>query len=100
MTVVAYALLSLPALAAVVFVWLRWRGEEPQPRVLAEVAPKPAAISGELDPIAALDALLAEVESATVRIEGADELDDHAIVQLEQLADKLESAAMSLERVG
>jgi hypothetical protein len=91
------ALLLLPALAAVVFVCVRWRRE--QPRVLAEAAPPPASISGEADPLASLDALLAEVEGATVRLEGADELDERAVLELEQLADRLEAAAASLERV-
>jgi hypothetical protein len=54
---------------------------------------------GDVDPIAALDALLTELESATVRIGGADELDERAVVELEQLAEKLEAAAASLERV-
>jgi hypothetical protein len=58
------------------------------------------AISGEVDPIATLDALLAELEGATVRIDGADELDDNAVLELERLADMLEAAAASLERVG
>ena len=61
--------------------------------------PAPPAISGEVDPIPALDALLAELEGATVRIDGADELDESAVVELERLADKLEAAAAALERV-
>ncbi|HZU21159.1 MAG TPA: hypothetical protein VE982_08050 [Gaiellaceae bacterium] len=91
------ALLLLPALAAVVFVCLGWRRQKPG--VLAETAPPPASISGEVDPLTALDTLLADVEGATVRIEGADELDERAATELEQLADKLEAAAASLERV-
>lgn len=91
------ALLLLPALVAIVFVCLRWRRQ--RPRVVAETAPPPASISGEVDPLGALDALLAEIEGATVRIEGADELDERSVVELEQLADKLEAAAASLERV-
>ena len=35
-----------------------------------------------------------------MRIDGADELDEHAVVELERLADRLEAAAASLERVG
>jgi hypothetical protein len=91
------AFLLLPALVAVVFACLRWRGEKP--RVVAETAPPPASISGEVDPLAALDALLAEVEGTTVRIEGADELGERSVVELEQLADRLEAAAASIERV-
>ena len=61
------------------------------------MAAPPATISGAVDPIATLDALLAEPESTTVQL---DELDDDAVTQLEQLADKLEAAAASLGRVG
>lgn len=92
-----YALLFLPALVAIVFIVLRDRAK---PRVLAESAAPPATISGDVDPIAALDAVLTELESTTVRIGGADELDEGAVVELEQLAEKLEAAAASLERVG
>jgi hypothetical protein len=92
---VLYALFFLPAILAIAFVLVR------RPvRVLAEVAPPPVTISGEVDPIATLDALLAELEGATVRIDGADELDDNAVLELERLADMLEAAAASLERVG
>jgi hypothetical protein len=92
---VLYALLFLPALLAIAFVLVR------RPvRVLAEVALTPATISGDVDPIVTLDALLAELEGATVRIDGADELDEHAVVELERLADKFEAAAAALERVG
>ena len=92
---VLYALLFLPALLAIGFVLVR------RPvRVLAEVAVPAATISGSVDPIATLDALLAELEGATVRIDGADELDDRAVLELERLADLLEAAAASLERVG
>jgi hypothetical protein len=90
------ALLFIPALvaiAAIVFV------RRPV-RILAEVAAPPPMISGAVDPIATLDALLAELEGATVRLGGTDDLDDDAVAQLEQLADKLEAAAASLERVG
>jgi hypothetical protein len=69
-------------------------------RVLEAAAPPPATISGVVDPIVTLDALLAELEGATVRIEGADELDENAVVELERLADMLEAAAANLERVG
>jgi hypothetical protein len=92
---VLYALLFLPALIAVGFV-LRPRAK---PRVLAEAAAPRATISGNVDPVAALDALLAELEGTTVRICGAAELDEQAVVELEQLAEKLEAAAASFERV-
>ena len=72
---------------------------EPEPvrvRVLAEAALAPPTISGEVDPVAALDALLAELEGATVRIDGADELDVEAVRELERLAAMLEAAAESL----
>jgi hypothetical protein len=91
-----YALLFLPALLAIAFVLVHRRPV----RVLAEAAPAPATISGDLDPMAELDALLAELEGATVRIGGADELDERAVVELERLADRFEAAAASLERVG
>jgi hypothetical protein len=97
----------LAVLAAAVVVTLvtavlfrRRGGSRDEPvRVLAEAVPAPATISGDVDPIAALDALLAEVETATVRIDGADELDGNAVAELERLADKLEAAAAGLERV-
>ena len=90
-----YALLFLPALVAIAFVLVR------RPvRVLAEAAPPAATISGTVDPLAAIDALLAELEGATVRIDGANELDERAVVELERLAERLEAAAASLERVG
>jgi hypothetical protein len=92
---VLYALLFLPALLAIAFVIVR------RPvRVLAEAAPPPATISGTVDPLATIDALLAELEGATVRIDGADELDESAVAELEQLAGRLEAAAAGLERVG
>ena len=95
MAQVLYALLFLPAILAIAFVLVR------RPvRVLEETAPQPATISGDVDPIATLDALLAELEGATVRIDGAVELDDNAVLELERLADILEAAASSLERVG
>jgi hypothetical protein len=97
-TVVLLALLFVPALVAIAVLLVRWRRVEPV-RVLAEAVPPPATVSGELDPFASLDLLLAELEGATVRIDGADELDETAVVELEQLADKLEAAAASLEGV-
>ncbi len=99
MLLVLLALLFLPAVLAIAVV-LVWRRSPEPVRVLAEVAPPPATISGAVDPMAALDALLAELEGATVRIDGADELDENAVIELERLADKLEAAAASLERVG
>jgi len=88
-----YALLFVPALVAIATLLVRWRRPT---RVLAEAAAPVAAVSGEADPVAALDALLAELERATVRIDGADELDEKAVLELEQLADRLEAAAASL----
>jgi hypothetical protein len=85
-------------LAAFVAVALR-RRRTPAPervRVLAEAAAPPPTISGDVDPVAALDALLAEIETTTVRIGGADELDAGSVRELEQLADLLEDAAESL----
>ena len=96
MTKVLYALLFLPALLAIAFVLLHRRPV----RVLAEAAPAPATISGHLDPMAELDALLAELEGTTVRIDGGGELDEHVVVELERLADRFEAAFASLERVG
>jgi len=90
------ALLFLPAVLAIAVLLLRWRrGPEPV-RVLAEAVPPAATVSGAVDPIEALDALLAELEGATVRIDGADVLDVSAVVELELLADKLEAAAATL----
>jgi len=89
---VLYALLFLPAVLAIAFVLVRRRPV----RVLAEAALPPATISGALDPMAELDALLVELEGATVRIDGADELDEHAVVELERLADRFEAAAASI----
>ena len=92
------ALLFLPALAAVAVLAVRWRRPGPV-RVLAEGATVAPAVSGPVDPVAALDALLAELEGATVRIDGADDLDERSVAELERLAEKLEAAATSLERV-
>ena len=49
----------------------------------------------DVDPLAALDALLRELESTTVRIDGADELDERAVAELEGLATRFEAAAQS-----
>jgi hypothetical protein len=97
-TVVLLALFFVPALVTIAVLLVRWRRVEPV-RVLAEAVPPPPTVSGELDPLASLDLLLAELEGATVRIDGADELDETAVVQLEQLAGRLEAAAATLEGV-
>jgi hypothetical protein len=92
---VLYALLFLPALLAIAFVLVR------RPvQVLAEATPPTATISGTVDPLVTIDALLAELEGATVRIDGSDALDERAVVELEQLAERLEAVAVELERVG
>jgi hypothetical protein len=91
--------------------------EEPRRRelVLTEAVPAPATISGEVAPprprplvllppqakapgdlaLDALDALLEELESATVRIDGTDALDEGSVAELEGLAARLEAAAAS-----
>jgi hypothetical protein len=91
--------------------------EEPRRRelVLTEAVPAPATISGDVEPprprplvllppqakapedlaLDALDELLAELESTTVRIDGADALDEGSVAELEELADRLEAAAAS-----
>jgi hypothetical protein len=95
------ALVFVPPLVAIAALLVHWHRRPSPVRVLAQATPPPAAtISGRIDPIEALDALLAELEGATVRIDGADELDESAVAELELLADKLEAAAASLERVG
>jgi hypothetical protein len=86
--------LVLAAVAAAALARRRHPARAPV-RVLAEAAPLPPTISGDVDPVAALDALLAEVEATTVRIGGADELDAGAVRELEQLAEMLEAAAES-----
>jgi hypothetical protein len=91
--------------------------EEPPRRelVLTEAVPAPATISGAVEQprpgplvllppqakapedlaLDTLDALLEELESATVRIDGADALDEGSVAELEGLADRLEAAAAS-----
>jgi hypothetical protein len=91
-----YTSLLVPALLAIGFLLLRRRRGEPRVRVLAEAVPPPATISGEVDAVAALDALLAELERTTVRINGADEFDGDAVLELERLAALLEAAAEAL----
>ena len=90
---VLIAVLACAALAAVV---MRRRGRVPEPvRVLAAAAPVPATISGDVDPLAALDALLAELERTTVRIDGADRLDADSVRELDRLAETIAAAAES-----
>jgi hypothetical protein len=95
---VLVALAVLAALIVVAPVAFRRRKREPV-RVLAEAVPPPVTISGDVDPIGALDALLTELERTTVRIDGADMLDESAVVELERLAEQLEAAAAGLEGV-
>jgi hypothetical protein len=96
----ALALVLAAGVAAAVVLRLR-RTPAPAPvRVLAEAAPAPPTISGDVDLVAALDALLAELEGTTVRIDGADELDGEAVRELERLAEMLEAAAESLAPAG
>jgi hypothetical protein len=64
------------------------------PRLALVSQPAPGRSSG--DTLDTLDALLAELESATVRIDGADELDEGSVATLEGLAERLEAAAESL----
>ena len=93
----AFVLLFAPAFVAIAVLAWRWR----QPAQLvaeATIAPTPT-VSGAADPLAQLDELLADLDGATVRIGGADELDESAVTELEELAERLEAAAASLERV-
>jgi hypothetical protein len=85
---------------------------QPKPRatVLAAAVAAPATISGEVerrpraalpvrpsgDALDTLDALLAELESTTVRIDGADALDEGSVAELEGLAERLEEAAAAI----
>ena len=71
MASVLYALLFLPALAAIAFVVLR------RPKTLAEAVPE--------NPFAELDAVLAELESAT--------LEERSAAELVVLAERLERIA-------
>jgi hypothetical protein len=87
-------LLVLAAVAVAAFARRRRPAHAPV-RVLAEATAPPPTISGDVDPVAALDALLAEVEATTVRIGGADQLDTDAVRELERLAEMLEAAAES-----
>jgi hypothetical protein len=94
---VLLALLFLPALAAVAVLVVRWRRHEPV-RVLAEAVAPVATISGDADAMTTLDALLVELEGTTVRLDGADELDERSVDELERLAGRLEAAAAALHR--
>ena len=87
MNPVLIALLFVPALVAIAVVLLRR-----PPRVLDAAAPAQPTISGAPSPIATLDSLLTELEGTA--------LDGRAVAELERLADRLEAAAASLERVG
>ena len=87
-----YALLFLPALFGIALVVLR-----PRERVLAEVVLPAATVSGEADPLAALDALLAELERTTARIEGDVELDEEHVRALEALVEQLERVGHALQ---
>jgi hypothetical protein len=90
---------------------------KPRAHVLAEAVPARATISGVVAPpspprpvlipspppagtssdtLDTLDALLAELESATVRIDGADAFDEESVTELEGLAARLEAAAESI----
>jgi hypothetical protein len=95
------ALLFLPAIVTVAALLWRWhRGDDNAPvGIVAEAVPPAATISGDADPLAALDDLLTELERTTIRIDGSDELDEGAVVDLERLAERLEAATQSLERV-
>jgi hypothetical protein len=120
---IALGLASLIVLASVALLVARSRAvqvtaavsvdtEPPKQRsaVLREAVPPRATISGEVlrpkaspppaaesgDALITLDALLAELESATVRIDGADALDEGSVAELEGIADRLEAAAASL----
>jgi len=107
---------TLATLLAVAVVVLRRRkaappaapepAHEPAPRVLAAAVAPASTISGAVrlptarqrneDALDALDVLLAELESTTVRIDGADELDERTVAELEGLAARLEAAAETI----
>jgi hypothetical protein len=103
----ALLVVALAALLAAAVLALRRRKPEPvaesAPRVLAAAVAPAATISGSVsrppapqrnaDALDALDLLLTELESTTVRIDGADELDERAVAELEGLAARLEAAA-------
>ena len=76
-----YALLFLPALAAVAYVLLRAQ----RPVTIVEEA---AAVASPFDTI---DAILEQLEAAT--------LEERGVEELERLAGELEAAALQLERV-
>jgi hypothetical protein len=78
---VLYALLFVPALVAIAFV-LRPR----RVRLVEETA-----VVVPLNPFDTIDAILEQMESAT--------LDERGVEELERLAEELEAAASQLERV-
>ena len=69
-----------------------------QPTSLARpvLVAAPAPVRPTSDALDTLDALLVELESATVRIDGADAFDESSVSELEGLAERLEAAAESL----
>jgi hypothetical protein len=73
------------------------RGSSSPPHVARPVlVAAPAPVTSTSDALDTLDALLAELESATVRIDGADAFDESSVSELEGLAERLEAAAESL----
>jgi hypothetical protein len=84
-------------LAEAVPVRARISGEVERPRRLAVVPPPPPTRARDTsEALDTLDALLAELESTTVRIDGADAFDESSVTELESLAIRLEAAAASL----
>ena len=85
------------ALAEAVPVRARISGEVERPRLLAPVlVPAPRTAVSSRDALDTLDELLDELESATVRIDGADTFDESSVSELEGLAERLEAAAESI----
>jgi hypothetical protein len=84
-------------LAEAVPVRARISGEVERPRLLRVVPPPPPARARDTsEALDTLDVLLAELESTTVRIDGADAFDESSVTELESLAIRLEAAAASL----
>ena len=84
------------AVAEAVPVRARISGEVERPRLLAVVPPpRPARPRDTSEALDTLDALLPELESTTVRIDGADAFDESSVTELESLAIRLEAAAAS-----
>ena len=96
MTKVLYALLFLPALLAIVFVLVRSaagaRARGSGSRAGDDL--------GRPRPDGGARRTARGARGSDGAIGGADELDEHAVVELERLADRFEAAAASLERVG